>query len=188
MVDAHGVRPIAGVHRIRVVTLAKSEGGTTWRTGPAPRAGRVAFVFAAYSRYSAPDSARGTAELLVDTAPVLRFPLESRQAYRLESGAAVLCHAPLPDRPGRAKGAYALLVPAEAPGVSLNLAARFHAGLSAEQIMFRIDPLAGPGALASSLVPCVRDAPFASGAAAVLDETRNRYPEMTGRFRVDAVY
>jgi hypothetical protein len=180
--------PISAVHRIRIVTLASSQAELRWRTAPAARAGATAFLFGAYSRFSAPDGVRGHADLLVGDRLALAFPLESRQAFRVSAGEAVLCHRPLPDRPGRARGAYALLVPVPEAGASLALTARFRSGLSAEEMLFRLDPRTSLDALAAELAGCLGNEPLVNGAAQVLDETRNRYPEDTGRFRVDAVY
>jgi hypothetical protein len=189
VVDARGrVRRIAGVHRIRVVTLSSSEGGARWRTAPAPRRGRVAFAFGAYSRFWTPDDDGGSAELVVDGERLLSFPLEPERAYRVEAGDSTLCYEPVPDRPGRSRGAYALLTQAPASGGGLTLGVRFRSGLAAEEIMFRLDPKATLAELASRLGGCIGSVPVATGVAGILDESRNRYPEKTGRFRIDAVY
>ena len=182
------VRPIARVHRVRLVTVGANEGSLRWQTVPAPSRQGVAFVFAAWSRFVAPGGVRGSADLYVDGQRAVTFPLEPEGSYLLRVPGHELCYRPLPDRRQRSYGAYALLTRAARPGQPLTLTARFRSGLVAEQMLFRLAPEASLDGLAEALRSCVGTTPIANGAARILDDARNRYPELTGRFEITAVF
>ena len=73
------------------------------------------------------------------------------------------------------------------PRQPLTLTVRFRSGLVAEQMLFRLAPEAPLQGPAESLRACVGAMPVANGAARILDDSRNRYPDLTGRFDVAAV-
>jgi hypothetical protein len=182
------VRQVRGVHRVRIVTVGSNEGSIRWETAPAPSRRRVAFVFAAVSRFTAPGGTKGSADLYMDGQPAVTFPLEPVGSYVIGNPRHELCYGPLPDRRGRSYGAYALLTETPAPGRALTLTVRFRSGLDAEQILFRLAPEAPREALVVALRACLGTTPVVNGAARVLDDSTNRYPELTGRFQVTAVF
>jgi hypothetical protein len=140
------------------------------------------------SRFTAPGGTNRSADLYIDGQPAVTFPLEPAGSYLIGNPRHELCYAPLPDRRGRSYGAYALLTETSAPGQALTLTVRFRSGLDAEQILFRLAPEAPREALVEALQACLGATPVVNGAARVLDDSTNRYPELTGRFQVTAVF
>ena len=182
------VRRLASVHRVRLITLGSNEGTMRWQTAPAPSRRRLAFVFAALSRFVGAGGTKGSADLYIDGEPAITFPLEPAGSYLIGDPRHQLCYGPLPDRRGRSYGAYALLTQASGPGQALTLTVRFRSGLNAEQILFRLAPEVPLEGLAEALRACLGTTPVADGAARILDDSMNRYPELTGRFQVTAVF
>lgn len=185
LVRADGERvALAGVHRIRLVTLGQNEGRLPFESAPLPRASRVALGFAAYS------GERDEAQLLVEGRPVLTFPLGRREDFDVESPPYRLCHRAGGLRGDKPYGAYYLLGPATAPGRSLGLEVRFKTGMSAAPMFFVVDRKSDPGELKAGLGRCglSEPIPFVRGAVRILDGSRNNYPEDTGRWTVTGVF
>jgi hypothetical protein len=186
VIDARGRRPLARVHRIRLVTLRNNAGWLAWRSAPLPPGGSAALAFSAWS------GQRGTATLALGGGARLELPLGAGADFRLEQDGLTLCHRYEGERGEKAYGSYALIGPVARlgpPGAPLDLQLRFTTGMSDQPLFFVIDRQRAPAATAAALGPCLAPGtPVLPGAAQVVDATHNNYPEDTGRWAVAAVY
>lgn len=174
---------LRGVHRVRVLVLASERGGTAWQSAPVPRAARVALGFrAAYGT-------RGQAELALDGRALLALPLGGRDDYEVEAPPFALCHRSRARPHGPARGVFFLSGPFAA-GRPAELSVSFRAGPSDERMFFVVsaDGAQAPSAEEAAACPATLGLPLADGAARVIDATRSRYPQQTGRWSVAAVY
>jgi len=132
LVHSDGQRtPVAFIHRIRLVTLADSQGGLHWETESAAAGKDPVFGFAAFS------GGRGRAELRVADA-VLDFPLGAREDFEVANGPFRLCHQAQGLRQDKALGVFLLSGPFQ-PGSPQSLEVRFKTGLSLERRFFVLD-------------------------------------------------
>jgi hypothetical protein len=182
VVDAQRRRkPLRAVARIRIVTLKHDQGWQSWRSG-APSDGRAALAFSAWS------GNRGDAELWVDGAPRLRFPLGSSQDFKVEAGRYRICYCAEAPRGYKPYGTYFFLAPASPTAVTLEV--RFLTGMSTRPMFFIVDRRR-PLSERASLLPtsCAeKGTPLLEGVGEVTDAAHNSYPEDTGRWTVDSIY
>ncbi|HLA77798.1 MAG TPA: hypothetical protein VJU18_09490 [Vicinamibacteria bacterium] len=182
LVQSDGQRtPVAFIHRIRLVTLADSQGGLHWETESAAAGKDPVFGFAAFS------GGRGRAELRVADA-VLDFPLGAREDFEVANGPFRLCHQAQGLRQDKALGVFLLSGPFQ-PGSPQSLEVRFKTGLSLERRFFVLDRRADVVSLtATARCSIAPDTRILNGAARVLDGARNHYPEDFGPWSISGVY
>jgi 4-amino-4-deoxy-L-arabinose transferase-like glycosyltransferase len=175
-------RSFRGVARIRLVTLDRNEGGTTWRTAAAPGP-RAAFGFFAYA------GERGQASLRVKGREALRVPLGSAGDYEVDSPPWRLCRRALGIRGDKRYDAFVLVGPAVA-GRPLDLGVSFRTGMSERPMYFMVDRRRAFEDLDPYLTACgiERGVPRAAGVAEVVDASRNSYPDDTGYWTVREVF
>ena len=175
-IDAAGRKhALRSVHRVRLVTIAQNEGWAEWETAAAP-ASPAAFTWAAWS------GTRGEADLSVEGRPVLRFPLGATWSYDVEGGGYRLCHAFEGVRGGKPYGTYVLSGPAPI-GRPVVLRARYQTGMAHDSLFFVVDSRRPPGDTSACGASHAT-----SGAARILDATKNNYPEDTGRWIVSGIF
>jgi 4-amino-4-deoxy-L-arabinose transferase-like glycosyltransferase len=172
-----------GVHRIRLIELGTNEGRLSWETEPARDPGTAAIAFYAYS------GTRGSAEMLLEATKVLTFPLGSAEDFDFDAPPHRLCHRSEPSRGGMAYGGYVLFTPAEGARPRF-LTVRFRSGMSIEPLFFSLDQRDEEDRLRALVSECMPppDAVPVDGVSRILDATRNRYPEDTGRWSVVSVH
>jgi hypothetical protein len=173
---------LAGVARIRLVTLERNRGWTSWRTHAAPGP-RTAFGFFAHS------GVRDEATLLAGTRELLRFPLEDLGDFSIAGGEWRLCRRSLGERGGEPYGAFVLTGPT-VPGEPLELSVRFLTGMNERRMFFVLDRRQAADELEPHFASCGVPAGVApaDGIAQVTDATSNHYPRDTGRWGVDRVF
>ena len=175
--DADGKRrEVKAAHRVRLITIGQNEGWAEWETAPPPSA-PAAFAWAAWS------GTRGEAELSMDGRALLRFPLGATWDFAVEGSGYRLCHASEGIRGEKPYGTYVLSGPA-AGGRPSALGVRFRTGLAHEPLFYVIDA----GRAAPLPVDRCGVANATTGAARVVDATKNNYPEDTGRWTVTGVF
>lgn len=174
-------RPAREMARVRVVTLRRNEGRTTWRTAPAP-AERSAFGFLAWS------GRRGQAALRIDGKPALQVPLDREDDWLVEAPPWTLCRRSLGERSEVPYGAFVLSGPA-GKGRSLELDVSFRTGMSDRPMLFIVEPRRGLADVEPYFGACgVGGLPRAAGVAEVTDAARNAYPDDTGYWTVREVF
>ena len=182
IVAADGTRhELRAVHRIRLVTLGNDVGTLDWESAPIPDAPEVAFGFAAYS------GNRGSAELTVNGAHAVSFPLGAGQDFVREEPPWRLCHRAEGIRQEKPYGTYLLVGPSPRAGAPARLRAAFRTGMSLDPMFVVLDKKRPRSDLDALLATCGSSAAAAVGVGAVVDATRH-YPEDTGRWTVTGVY
>jgi hypothetical protein len=168
--------PVRGVFRIRILLLTANEGSVAWETAAVP-AGRAAL------RFSATHGNAGAAELLVQGRPIASLPLGKREDYTIAAPPYALCYRSQAGPNGPARGTFLLSGPFE-PGLPVQVLVRFRAAMSDERLFFLPDRASDAPVFSCPLEPGVA---LVDGMARVLDSSRARYPQQTGRWRVLAV-
>ncbi len=180
------MRGVAGVHRIRIVTLGSDEGFASFSAEASPRAGAaVAIGFFAYS------GSRGEALLRPHGFPdafVLR--LGERDEVQKTSGPWRLCHRPMGERGGSPYGGFVLSIERWAESDAPRFDVSFRSGMSVEPMFFNANPRPRPDELRLLFDSC--DVPAGvermHGASRIIDGSRNSYPDDTGKWKVAAVF
>jgi 4-amino-4-deoxy-L-arabinose transferase-like glycosyltransferase len=170
-------------YRIRVVTLAADEGAAIWQSERVPE-GASALGFAAISA-----GGGRPAELQLENRPILSFPIGAASDFDVHEPPYRLCYRFERDWGHNPYGSYFLFGPLP-PGSTLRLAVRFRTGMRDEPISFVLDRRRALDDQRAAFARCAGDAGarLAQGFGSALDQSRNSYPEDTGRWRVDAVY
>jgi hypothetical protein len=185
VIDSSGERrPTRSVHRIRIVTLQSNEAELRWETPPVTSAEELALGFFAYS------GRNGSGELFVGDEYALTFPLGSGEDFEIEQAPYRLCHRAEPPNGDTAYGGYILLMPPEERDGPVPLSVRFRSGMSIEALFFSLNVDENPEKLRELAEHCeVPDTgSLLNGAFRVVDASRNRYPEDTGRWSVRDVF
>ena len=172
-----------GVFRIRLLEPGTNEGRLWWETEPAPAAKEAAIGFFAYS------GKEGSATLLLEEEPALGFPLGSAEDFEVDVPPHRLCHRAEPARGDMAYGGYVLFTPLAREG-PVGLGVRFFSGMSAEPLFFSLDRRQDRERLSELIARCnpPPNAAPVDGVGRILDATRNRYPDDTGRWSVVSVH